>query len=174
MSKIAYLAYAIFQAALIHLYNCTNSDPIIAKEAKEYVKICVETCLEPLSKDIPAGPPLIPFLQTLSKLISTDDETDALKVQEPTQAPPPPQYPQQQQQSYFPMQDAPYQGFLSNLTEDNSAQSWLLNGNTGNSIPQAAWQQLFSTAGTPFAENGPSSRRMDAQGKHCLESVTMY
>lgn len=173
-----FAAYSVFQAALIHLYNCTNSDPEISKEAKRYVKMCTESCLEPLSKDIPAGPPLIPFLQTLSKLIAADDGGIAEAVRtETTVEEASTQIPSmgysQQQQSYFPMQDSPtsfqttpmssQQGYLASLTED-SGQSWLLNGNNGSALSQAAWQQLFTTPGTPFGENG-SSKRMDAQGK---------
>lgn len=49
------LAYSVFQATLIHVYNCTSSNPTIAKEAKQYVTIGTDECLAPLGKDIPAG-----------------------------------------------------------------------------------------------------------------------
>ncbi|KAL7329106.1 hypothetical protein PS15p_207266 [Mucor circinelloides] len=53
--------------------------------------------------------------------------------------------------------------FMEELSHDGS-QSWLLNGSQGNApaLSQAAWQQLFSTAGTPFTEN--SIRGVDVQG----------
>ena len=54
--------------------------------------------------------------------------------------------------------------FMEDLNNDGS-QSWLLNGGNGNApaLSQAAWQQLFSTAGTPFTEN--TVRGVDIQGK---------
>ncbi|KAL9547989.1 hypothetical protein MBANPS3_005905 [Mucor bainieri] len=224
-----FAAYSVFQAALIHLYNCTSSDPQVAKEAKQYVTICTDECLAPLSKDIPAGPPLIPFLQTLSSLLkpegtetqegATFSETFSprqqqqqqqqqqqehpyplmhAQQQQQQQPPPPPpphlSYPpstytpphpvssingasqqqQQQQQQQPPMMNsnpnnsnnnngATAGSFMEELNNDGS-QSWLLNGSNGNApaLSQAAWQQLFSTAGTPFTEN--SIRGVDVQG----------
>jgi hypothetical protein len=176
------LAYSVFQAALIHVYNCTSSNPAIAKEAKQYVTICTDECLAPLSKDIPAGPPLIPFLQTLSSLLRNDEKkphetssepqsfTEAQSQQQPTQ-----------QQSFYssipseqrhlnvqqtiPQGNNAFIDDLNRIPTSDSNQSWLLNGNGPGGAPalsQAAWQQLFSTAGTPFTEN--SNRGFDVQG----------
>jgi hypothetical protein len=178
------LAYSVFQAALIHVYNCTSSNPAIAKEAKQYVTICTDECLAPLSKDIPAGPPLIPFLQTLSSLLRSDEENPHETSSEPqqfakTQSQ---QQPTQQQPLYGTMSseqqplnaqhsipESNNNGIIDDLNRistGDSSQSWLLNGNGSGgalALSQAAWQQLFSTAGTPFTEN--SNRGFDVQGK---------
>ncbi|RCH91972.1 hypothetical protein CU098_009074, partial [Rhizopus stolonifer] len=41
-------AYSVLQAALIHVYNCTSTNPDTAKEAKRYVTICINECFGPL------------------------------------------------------------------------------------------------------------------------------
>ncbi|KAI7901015.1 fungal-specific transcription factor domain-containing protein [Cokeromyces recurvatus] len=161
-----FAAYSVFQAALIHVYNCTSKDPEIAKEAKEYFKICQDECLAPLTKEIPAGPPLVPFLQTLFSLL----QPEGSKTQQQEQQQPMPQQPAYQV-PLVPVNEQPpisNNGFMQQLTSDNSSQSWLLNGHqvAGGSMPslsQATWQQLFSTAGTPFTENA-SNRGFDVQG----------
>lgn len=50
--------YAVFQATLIHVYNCTSTDVNISKEANDYVHVGKE-CLTALTRDIPYGPPII-------------------------------------------------------------------------------------------------------------------
>jgi hypothetical protein len=162
-----FAAYSVFQAALIHVYNCTSKDPSIAKEAREYVDICTNECLAPLSKDIPAGPPLIPFLQTLSSLLKNDDGDDNNNKDTITE---------QSNQTHSPTNNN-----IPHMMPDNSnnngyvqpdiapkvdSGSWLLNGGVGGNpaLSQAAWQQLFSTAGTPFSNNDNSNRAFDVQG----------
>ncbi|CEP08325.1 hypothetical protein [Parasitella parasitica] len=192
-----FAAYSVFQAALIHIYNCTSTDPDIAKEAQQYVTICTDECLAPLSKDIPAGPPLIPFLQTLSSLLKPENSNanDGSKFAESSSSPaqqhqPQPyhqqQYPQPQPQPQLEQQPYPptYPGvsapaavggvlppMMTNVTgsfveelNNYGGHSWLLNGSSGAgpALSQAAWQQLFSSAGTPFTEN--ANRGVDVQG----------
>ncbi|KAI9471854.1 MAG: fungal-specific transcription factor domain-containing protein [Benjaminiella poitrasii] len=180
-----FAAYSVFQAALIHVYNCTSTDPETAKEAKEYFRICQEECLAPLSKDIPAGPPLIPFLQTLCSLLQPNENSNT--VQKETNDPSSstqqqqPMSQEQRQASAYRQTTVPSEqhtmndsqtvnssnGFINAILSDNSNQSWLLNGHQANggatSLSQAAWQQLFSTAGTPFTDNA-SNRGFEAQG----------
>lgn len=157
---------------MIHVYNCTSSNSDIAKEAKEYVNICIEECLGPLSKDIPAGPPLIPFLQNLSSLL--ENKKDAPQGQQAAhhhqqqQQPQPQPMPYQsifQDASSIPTQmpHANNQPFLGGLGGMPS-QSWLLSG-PGNTpaLSHTAWQQLFSSAGAPFREEPEYD--VDTQGK---------
>ncbi|KAI7896022.1 fungal-specific transcription factor domain-containing protein [Mucor mucedo] len=167
-----FAVYSVFQASLIHVYNCTSKDPIVSHEAKHYVHICVHECLGPLSNDIPAGPPLIPFLQTLSNLLKPDDERPSGPEQQHHQ--------QQQQQQPMntqtqspqqpqPQQSMPMPSFPQQTEESTSrgdAGSWLLYGgiNGNPALNQAAWQQLFSTAGTPFTGSDNANRGFDVQG----------
>ncbi|ORY98166.1 fungal-specific transcription factor domain-domain-containing protein [Syncephalastrum racemosum] len=65
-------AYSVFQAALIHVYNCTSSNPQLAASAREYVRISKDECLTALNRDIPYGPPVVPFLEKLIGLLRAD------------------------------------------------------------------------------------------------------
>lgn len=180
-----FAAYSVFQAALIHVYNCTSKDPTTAKQAKDYLDICTNECLAPLSKDIPAGPPLIPFLQTLSTLLKNDNNGGENTATEDKDTVPREQsneggqqYQQQQRQNFqAPQQQAPplitpmmtSNGYVEqpdNAMPKLDNGSWLLNGGNGNpALSQAAWQQLFSTAGTPFSAGDNLNRGYDVQGK---------
>lgn len=154
-----FAVYSVFQAALIHVYNCTSKDSVVSQEAKHYVNICVNECLGPLSNDIPAGPPLIPFIQTLSNLLKADENLSG-----PEQQPQPMNNQAQPPQQPQPQQPMPTPAF-SQQNEEPENRSWLLYGNNGNpALNQAAWQQLFSTAGTPFTGNDSVNRGFDVQG----------
>jgi hypothetical protein len=50
------IGYAVFQATLIHVYNCTSSNPDVARTACRYAKICVEECIEPMAKEMSTIP----------------------------------------------------------------------------------------------------------------------
>lgn len=168
-----FAVYSVFQAALIHVYNCTSKDPAVAQQAKDYVNICVNECLGPLSEDIPAGPPLIPFLQTLSNLLKPDNTSvpEQQSMNSQTQPPQPSQQQQPMSMSSFPQQTD------DSLPRGDSG-SWLLYGGTGGNpaLCQAAWQQLFSTAGTPFTNNDNTNRGFDVQGKKNKKTkvITLY
>lgn len=59
----------MFQATLIHIYNCTSSNPEVAKTALEYSKICLEECIEPMSKENSSVPRhTLPLIKTLMDL----------------------------------------------------------------------------------------------------------
>jgi hypothetical protein len=159
-----FAVYATYQAALIHVYNCTDSDPAIASFAREYVRICTDECLQPLARDIPIGPPMVPFLKTLLDLI--ENSNHANNDTETNAAPAAPS--DIMTQPSFPIVTAPSmesnfqnQTPLAPNNKMPDVDSWLLNGTEGN-LSQAAWQQLFSMAGTPFSE---SNNRTEAQGK---------
>ncbi|KAF7727025.1 hypothetical protein EC973_008139 [Apophysomyces ossiformis] len=154
-----FAAYAVFQAALIHVYNCTNSDPEIAKTAREYVAVSIEECLMPLSNDIPYGPPIIPFLQTLLSLLQTNSSEDEKKTERAANEGKEAETTEVRQVS--PMSVQQIVSGLENLStprrpaaeldpSTNTATSLLLGGPL--SVSQATWQYLFSSAGTPFAD----------------------
>lgn len=164
-----FAAYSVFQAALIHVYNCTSKDPSIAAKAREYVDICTNECLAPLSKDIPAGPALIPFLQTLSNLLKSDDSNIVINDDSATR----PQQQNDQGRNQRPVSQKNSDNNSGNSFHQDTlpradAGSWLLNGgiNGGPALSQAAWQQLFSTAGTPFSNNDSVNKGFDVQGTY--------
>lgn len=165
-----FAAYSVFQAALIHVYNCTSKDSIIAAKAREYVDICTNECLAPLSKDIPAGPALIPFLQTLSNLLRSDDSNIVIHDDNSTTQP----KQNKQSQNQQPISQSATDSISGNSYQDTlpkaDAGSWLLNGGLNGSpaLSQAAWQQLFSTAGTPFSNNDNVNKGFDVQGMYLL------
>ncbi|KAI9348874.1 fungal-specific transcription factor domain-containing protein [Pilaira anomala] len=170
-----FAAYSVFQAALIHVYNCTSKDLTVAKQAKDYLDISINECLAPLSEDVPAGPPLIPFLQNLFSLLKIEGTTfeqdkvnPSMQEQQQQQ-----QYQQQQQQNHYHQEQQQHSQSSTIPTNDmlqtdnkTDAGSWLLNGGLGGNpaLTQVAWQQLFSTAGTPFSNNDNMNRGFDAQG----------
>jgi hypothetical protein len=147
---------------------------MIAKEAREYVDICTNECLAPLSKDIPAGPPLIPFLQTLSSLLKNDnsdiiiDNTASEQTKQAQAQQPMPEMAPESSDSGYVQPDA-----LPNRVDSGS---WLLNGGAGGNpaLSQAAWQQLFSSAGTPFSNNDNSNRSFDVQGNNVYAYFIVY
>jgi hypothetical protein len=58
---------------LIHLYNCTNSAPEIAELSREYIRISISECIEPLTIDNGITPQyVLPLIQTLLQLIGVD------------------------------------------------------------------------------------------------------
>lgn len=66
------LAYSVFQASLIHVYNCTSNDPLVAQTARDYIRISIDECMAPITKDIPFGPPAVQFLENLLHLMKAD------------------------------------------------------------------------------------------------------
>lgn len=68
----------MFQASLIHVYNCTSSVPEIAKTSREYVRICVEECIKPMGREMSNAPQnAIPLIQTLMDLIGADKKENS-------------------------------------------------------------------------------------------------
>lgn len=178
--------YAVFQATLIHVYNCTSTDANISKEAHDYVHIGKE-CLTALTRDIPYGPPIIPFLEKLIALLGADS-TKRKKEDESDQ--------QQEQQEQPNLSSgngntnassntatgatttttaatAPGSSTMASSNTASAAQQQQQSSNgspmsvqqivaEGTEPPaQATWQQLFSSAGTPFTND---STGFDLQG----------
>ncbi|KAI8098464.1 fungal-specific transcription factor domain-containing protein, partial [Halteromyces radiatus] len=67
-----FAAYSIFQAALIHVYNCTSNDPVVAQMSRDYIRISIDECIVPMTNDIPYGPPVVQFLENLLYLMKAD------------------------------------------------------------------------------------------------------
>lgn len=80
-----YLGYGIFQAALIHIYNCTNNSPEIAKMSKEYVQISIDECLKPITSDDEGITPqhILPLIKTLMHLSGADKENNMNSTDQP-------------------------------------------------------------------------------------------
>ncbi|KAI7888416.1 caspase domain-containing protein [Mucor mucedo] len=138
--------YSVFQASLIHVYNCTSTNPKIASSAREYVKLSIDECIQPMSHVMTNAPPAIPLLQTLMDLIGTDTIHEETSLTAPTQ-----------QQQLSPMS---VHAIVSDWgdTDLPSSAATSSAGNNGESFVQnnvslAAWQSLFSSAATPFFEN---------------------
>lgn len=173
--------YAVFQATLIHVYNCTSTDANISKEAHDYVHIGKE-CLTALTRDIPYGPPIIPFLEKLIALLGAD--SSKLKKEDESD--------QQQEQQGQPNLSSgngntnPSSNTATEATTATAAgSSGMASSNTASAAQQpqpsngspmsvqqivaesteppaqATWQQLFSSAGTPFTND---STGFDLQG----------
>ncbi|KAL0085623.1 hypothetical protein J3Q64DRAFT_1640524, partial [Phycomyces blakesleeanus] len=64
-----FAAYSIYQAVLIHIYNCMSNDPKVESLACEYIRISMEECVGPLTRDIPYGPPIISLLTKLMSIV---------------------------------------------------------------------------------------------------------
>jgi hypothetical protein len=140
-----FAAYSILQAAIIHVYNGNDADPAVAKEARDYLKICTEECLAPLSKAIPSGPPLIPFLHTLSDLLDGhmkegSKTSTEIQLQEPS--------------------SSAQQG----LYEPNNAQNpnWIVQ-NMNQAITQTGWDHILSNSSTGAVT--ADDRNSNVQGK---------
>ncbi|KAI8376291.1 caspase domain-containing protein [Radiomyces spectabilis] len=194
-----FAAYSVFQAALIHVYNCTSSDPEVATMAREYVRLSMDECMIPLCEDVPYSPPIVAFMQTLFNLLRADpasgkSSAEHEKKSDNTTMPPP--RPTSSQTSNFssspsssgisqppshyenasPMSmhqlvsglDGPKQEPSATMkpnpttappaqpAQGTATPSWLSTGDplpASAAVTQATWQQLFSSAGTPFTEN---------------------
>jgi hypothetical protein len=74
-----FAAHSVFEAALIHVYNSSSTDPSISKMAKEYINIAVNESLEPLATSIPAAPPLHQYLQIMFMLMEDQEKLNKRK-----------------------------------------------------------------------------------------------
>ncbi|KAI8986492.1 fungal-specific transcription factor domain-containing protein [Pilobolus umbonatus] len=163
-----FAAYSIFQAAIIHLYNCTSTDKKVADEARLYIKRCKEECIMSILKDIPTAPPIIAFLDTLSSLINdqppepskgngthTDTQTEfnpqsiiheEHKIQEETSQK------ADTINSHSLGHDSHNIPYKPSHPDNNGHQPWIFNGAMNPPVTQATWEQLFFTTEAPFPE----------------------
>ncbi|KAI7870984.1 fungal-specific transcription factor domain-containing protein [Spinellus fusiger] len=69
-----FVVYSIFQASLIHVFNCTNKDPEIAESARNYLRISMLECAVPISNNVFNGHPSISFMKGLIRLVNIDQD----------------------------------------------------------------------------------------------------
>jgi hypothetical protein len=150
--------YAVFQASLIHVYNCTSSVPEVADTARKYIHTCIRECIKPLNDEIAHGPQALPLLQTLMNLIGVDIDKEQID-------------PIHNTNGYAVPSTS---GYTTTATNVNTATSinpspmsvqtivsdWNNEPPKADAASAAAWQCLFSSAATPFFEN-----EADWQGK---------
>ncbi|KAG0163627.1 hypothetical protein DFQ30_011253 [Apophysomyces sp. BC1015] len=149
-----FAAYSVFQAILIHVYNTTSSDPEIARNAREYVQISMDECLTPLSKDIPHAPPAKPFIQNLLKLTESKAEEDRAKRNAERRTDQASSSNHHQTAAASPMSvHQIVSGLDSGFSVDTHTPVPPTSSSYNVNLHQATWQQLFSTAGTPFSDN---------------------
>ncbi|KAG2223087.1 hypothetical protein INT45_008935 [Circinella minor] len=162
-----FAVYSVFQATLIHVYNCTSNKRDVAKTSQQYAHISMEECLPAVMKDIPYKPPIIPFIEKLIALLGADssnqkdneDKRTGPAVTDESQHPAPNASPMSLQQmiSADPNVPSASADTTQSTTGNNASDQW-----TYPSTTQATWQQLFSSAGAPFTAD--SSTGLDLQG----------
>ncbi|KAI7854650.1 fungal-specific transcription factor domain-containing protein [Circinella umbellata] len=162
-----FAVYSVFQATLIHVYNCTSNKRDVAKTSQQYAHISMEECLPAVMKDIPYKPPIIPFIEKLIALLGADssnqkdneDKRTGPVGTDESQHPAPNASPMSLQQMISADPNAPSASAdtTQSTTGNNASDQW-----TYPSTTQATWQQLFSSAGAPFTAD--SSTGLDLQG----------
>lgn len=185
------IAYAVFQAALIHVYNCTSSDPKIAQMSHEYVRVSKDDCLAALSRDIPYGPPVLPFLEKLIGLLNADGTENGNNRKETSEPPPPsatedsaapvggdsavgaPAAPPAATESPMSLQQMMINLEDATTSDKPETGAWMYPGSSSTVVPpsltQADWQQLFSSAGTFFTEDNTGAE-MQGKGRNGVSS----
>jgi hypothetical protein len=66
--------YSIYQATLIHLFDCASDSEEVAKQAREYVRISVDDCLKPIFDSLPHGWRMLTFIHNVLASIPTYEE----------------------------------------------------------------------------------------------------
>ena len=146
----------MFQASIIHVYNCTSSNPEVAMTSREYVKICIEDCIEPMGREMTNAPQhAIPLIRTLMELIDADKTGGSKSPLTPpfnnTNLNPPVQ----------PVQQPSPMSVHAIVDWGTAPTHPVQEPFVPNNVSTAAWQQLFSSAATPFFESD-----LDWQGKN--------
>ncbi|KAI8986930.1 caspase domain-containing protein [Pilobolus umbonatus] len=135
-----FAGYAIFQATLIHVYNCTNTNTDIANESRMYVNICIKDCIQPMATELPTDiNRAIPLIHALMTLIGADTHST--------------ESPSLDHKNHSPMS---VHAILSDWDSTTHAQTSV--DGEQNVMTAAAWQYLFSSAATPFMENATDWR----------------
>lgn len=62
----------MFQASLIHVYNCISSNLEVANTARQYVQICIEECIEPMDSLMDPPTHAAALIRTLLSLIGAE------------------------------------------------------------------------------------------------------
>ncbi|KAI8390155.1 caspase domain-containing protein, partial [Blakeslea trispora] len=161
-----FAGFSVFQASLIHVYNCINSNPEIANTAKQYVQICIDECIEPINGLINPPTHAAALIKTLLNLIGAEKQENAkekscrkdnvyseLKTNNLNKN----RF--VQPSSYTsPMSVNAIISDWENRTSDNSYQTYvpLANNNSSGSsnvVSTVAWQSLFASAATQLFDN---------------------
>jgi hypothetical protein len=74
-----FTSYAVYQATLIHLFDCASESEEAAAQAPEYVRICLDECLKPVFDSIPHGWRMIHFIRSVLAGIPTFKERLKMK-----------------------------------------------------------------------------------------------
>lgn len=69
--------YSIYQATLIHLFDCANESEEIAKQARDYVRLSIDECLKPIFENLPHGWRIFTFVHNVLAAIPTHEERRA-------------------------------------------------------------------------------------------------
>jgi hypothetical protein len=153
-----YVGYSVFVAALIHAYNSVNTNPIVANEAKEHLRISKDIILDPITKNAPTGNLMSAFLRSIPSLLEDAplQQTDSRQHDTRPLAPMSVQHmlsEEEQQQQVRPNE---------NTLEEQL--SWLFN------MPDNIfWQGLFPNVNTVFPEGATGgSRGFESEGNKIL------
>ncbi|CAO3628393.1 unnamed protein product [Mucor hiemalis] len=142
-----FAGYSVFQASLIHVYNCTSPNPDIAASSREYVKICIDECIQPMSNEMNNTPQhALPLIRTFMDLIGAEGSKSPTTPPSNNNNLNVPSHPVQHSS---PMSVHAIVDWENTETTLPQAQETFV----PNNVSTAAWQQLFSSAATPFFES---------------------
>lgn len=171
------------------MYNCTSSSPEVAKQSREYVRICVEECIKPMGVEMTNAPQhALPLIQTLMDLIGVEKEESTHTTMPNTHSNPTTTttthtttfntdnhttpfnaMPGDNNTAFLQPQQPLQQQQPSPMSVHAIVSNW--NQPQGkvqsepyvpSNVPTAAWQTLFASAATPFFDN-----ESDWQSKLC-------
>ncbi|CAO3698008.1 unnamed protein product [Rhizopus stolonifer] len=130
---------AVFSAALIHAFNTKNSDPKIANDAREFLRISIDEVLDPMSKGTPVDNHMVTFLRAIPGILDRPSFTkESRQHKQNIQIPPP-----MSVQHIL----SEYQEPEKDIDSSEKLTSWLF------SVPETSfWQSLFSNSGTLLQE----------------------
>lgn len=126
---------AVYSAALIHAFNTKNSDPKIASDAREFLRISIDEVLDPMSRDTPIDNHMTTFLRAIPGILDRPSFTKESRQHKQNIQTPPPMSVQHILSEY--------QEPEKDIDSSENLTSWLF------SVPETSfWQSLFSNSGT--------------------------
>ncbi|KAI8077365.1 fungal-specific transcription factor domain-containing protein [Gilbertella persicaria] len=160
-----YAGYSVFQACLIHVYNCTSSITEIANAARQYVQISIHECIHPMNQQIDIPNHALSLIKTLLDLIGVEKKENSSEGSSTNNndAEETPNTNQTNLNTTFIEQPHPspmsVHAIISDWNQapsDNNTLSPPSQSNTTapNIASTAVWQSLFTTAATPFFDSG--------------------
>lgn len=153
-----YVGYSVFAAALVHAYNSVNSNPIIANEAKEYLRISKDIILDPITKNAPAGNLMPAVLRSIPSFLEDASLQQTDSRQHDTRPPAPMSVQHMLSEEEQQQQVRPNENTLEEQL------SWLFN------MPDSIfWQGLFPNVNPVFPEGATGgSRGFESEGNKIL------